>query len=119
MQQTILLAQYLELVQGDDYKLADGRAVQLKGIGVCWAPTTTAAKLLIRDGACWVLEIDGTFADQTAAAPAVASFDLPRATTLTLQSGIRRYDFEVRGLLPSGSVTTLARGLLTVLAGSL
>jgi len=119
MLQTILSAQYLELVQGDDYKLADGRAVQFRGVGVCWSPFTMAAKLLIRPDTCWVLDIDGTFTDQTTGAPAIVSFDVPRALTLTLESGVRRYDFEVRGLLPSGSVTTLARGLLTVLAGSL
>lgn len=119
MQQTILSEQYLELAQGDDYKLIDGRAVTFCGIGVCWAATTVAAKLLIRDGACSVLDVDGTFAAQTSGAPATASFDVTRAMTEALESGVRRYDFEVRGLLPSGSVTTLARGLLTVLAGSL
>ena len=127
---TFLQAQYLELVQGDDYKAVDGRAVVLVGAGVSWPPALPSVKLLISAAqtgcadACTgcpapLLDIDGTY---TAAAPtsaAKAVFDVLRIQTLALASGVRAYTFEVRGLLASGGVVTLARGHVTVLAGAL
>lgn len=120
--------QLLELVQGDDYKLADSRAIVLAARGVTWPAVLTSVKIVIYEAqaACAagvaavapsaVVDVDGIFTAGTASVPATASFDLPRLQTLKLSVGVRRYLFEVRGLLPSGSVTSLARGLVSVLA---
>lgn len=120
--------QLLELVQGDDYKLVDSRAIVLAARGVTWPAALTSVKIVIYEvqaacttgvAACTpsaIVDVDGVFTASTASMPATTSFDLSRTQTLKLGVGVRRYMFEVRGLFASGNVTTLARGLVSVLA---
>lgn len=127
---SFLQSQYLELVQGDDYKAVDERAVIVKGIGVTWPAALSSVKLLVSAAqsgwadACTacpapLLDIDGTYTAAQPTSAATAAFDVLRIQTLALASGVRAYTFEVRGLLASGGVVTLARGHVTVLAGAL
>jgi hypothetical protein len=62
-----------------------------------------------------MIDLEGTFTPATTTEPAKAAFDVTRALTLPLACGVRRYAFEVRGLLATGSVVTLARGHVTVI----
>lgn len=117
----------LELVQGDDYKAAESRAITVTGRGVTWPAALSSVKLVIYEAqaACAagttplqpqpVIDVVGTYTPGTAQAAPIAAFDLPRAETLKLGIGVRRYLCEVRGLFASGSVTTLARGLVSTL----
>lgn len=124
----LLNALHVELVQGDDYLDADGRALVVSGAGVCWPAAVASVKLIVRepqDCGCaaagtepaHVLELVGVHAPATSDAAAQVRFDIPRAQTLRLALGVRRYAFEVRATLASASVITLARGAFTVLAG--
>lgn len=127
----ILTDLLLEFIQGDDYKAADNRAITIAGRGVTWPTVLSSVKLYVYEtpAACAasvalpcpapVLEITGTYTPGAAEAPPSAAFDVPRADTLKLVAGVRRYLFEVRGLFASGSVTTLARGLVTTLPSGL
>lgn len=117
----------LELVQGDDYKAADGRAISIAGRGVVWPAAVSSVKLIMYEAqaACpagvasqlpsTVVDVTGTFTAGTVNTLPHCDFDLPRINTLQLGVGVRRYLCEVRGLLASGSVVTLARGLVSVL----
>lgn len=123
---TFLLAQHLEIIQGNDYKAADSRALRFLGVGISWPSAGTSVKLLIKAYAqgCSaalppVLEIDGTYTPATTGVPALAAFDLPRVQTLALATGVRAHTLEVRAVLATGSVVTLSRGHLTVLPGVL
>lgn len=123
MPNTFLNNLLVELVRGDDYLAADGRAVVIVGTGVAWPASLVSIKLVLTDPGCCVtddspLEIAGTFEPATSSAAAKASFDVPRAVTLTLKTGVRRYCFEVRAVLASTSVVTLGRGLLSVMGGA-
>lgn len=121
----------LELVQGDDYLEADARALHIYGRAVCWPPVVATVKLLVFEpNDCGmlpvatvqpvaVIEIVGTFVAATPTTPADAKFNVPRLETLKLAPGVRRYMLEVRGVLASGSVVTMARGQLTVLGSQL
>lgn len=117
----------LELVQGDDYKAVDNRAISIAGRGVVWPGAVVSVKLIMYEAqaACpaglaaqlpsTVVDVSGTFIAGTANTLPHCDFDLPRSNTLQLVVGVRRYLCEVRGLLESGSVVTLARGLVSVL----
>ena len=119
------------VVQGDDYRAVDGRSFDLTAVGVCWPATLTNVKLLVfgyaADCGCAdtladspvILDIDGAVIAGTSAHATVARFDVLRAETLKLALGVRAYQFEVKGLLASGSVCQLARGFLTVIGGGL
>lgn len=124
----------LELVQGDDYLEADGRALHVYGRAVSWplAAAIASVKFIVFEpmNDCGsqpvasvqpvaVIEIQGTFVAAGLSTPADAKFDIPRLETLKLAPGVRRYMLEVRALLASGSVATLARGQLTVLGSQL
>lgn len=120
----------LELVQGDDYLEVDTRALHVYGRAVCWPAAIPAVKFLVFEPqnecagfaavqAVAIIDIDGTFVPATPSTPADAKFDIPRVETLKLSPGIRRYMLEVRALMGSGSVITLARGQLTVLSSQL
>lgn len=131
MTTTFLAGLQLELVQGDDYLEADSRALHFYGHGVCWPAVVATVKLLVFEpNDCGtlpvatvqplaVIDVTGSFVAATDVAPAEAKFDVPRVETLKLAPGVRRYMFEVRGLLASNSVITLARGQLTVLSSQL
>ena len=120
---------HVELVQGDDYKLTDGRALTFYGQGVCWpAVAPSEVRFCIYDHPCCqniavanggakvaLTVTTGTYTPATTTEPAKAEFDLARADTLLLECGVRRYQFEVRALMPSGSVITLATGHVTVI----
>ncbi|NVM87628.1 hypothetical protein FHT32_001267 [Variovorax sp. SG517] len=118
---------HLELVQGDDYLAADGRALQFVGAGVCWPAAVTDVLLsvwnpvadcgLVGNGSAplAVVSVAGVFTPAGTSA-AIVAVDLPRAETLKLSAGVRRYTFEVVGKPPSNSMRTLARGFVTVLA---
>lgn len=123
----------LELVQGDDYLEADTRALHVYGRAVCWPAAISSVKFLVFEPAneCGqgfatvqpvaIIDITGTFVPATSTPPAAAEckFNIPRVETLKLSPGVRRYMLEVRGLMASGSVITLARGQLTVLSSQL
>lgn len=127
MSESFLRNLHLELVQGDDYLAADGRSLQFVGAGVCWPVAVGDVLLsvwnpvagcgLVGNGPAplTVLSVPGTFTP-VADGAAVVAVDLPRAETLKLSAGVRRYTFEVVGKLPSDSMRTLARGFVTVLA---
>lgn len=126
MSNSLQTAQHMELVQGDDYLAVDGRAVTVYGNGVCWPEAVDTVRLAVFDHPCCapvvnatapasVIDMDGVFTPATTTEPAKAAFDVTRAMTLRLDCGVRRYAFEVRGLLASGSVVTLARGHVTVI----
>lgn len=131
MSTTFLGNLQLELVQGDDYLEADARALHVYGRAVCWPPVVDSVRFLVFEpndcGALpvatvqplAVIDIEGTFVAATSTTPADAKFNIPRAETLKLAPGVRRYMLEVRGLLASGSVITMARGQLTVLSSQL
>jgi hypothetical protein len=132
MSQTLLRNLHLELVQGDDYKAVDGRTISIAGRGVCWPANIANVKLIAFEpqtdcGVCVdnaatpiaVMDIDGIYSATTTASAALATFDLPRAATLKLTTGVRRYQFEVRALLASESIATLAQGTITVLRSQL
>lgn len=132
MTQTLLRGLHIELVQGDDYKAIDGRAIALAGRGVCWPSNVQNVKLIAYEPhtACGaqlgnahtpaaVFDIDGAYTAATQSAAAIAAFDVPRLDTLRLSVGARNYLFEVRALLASGSVATLAQGTITVLSSQL
>ncbi|WP_298702660.1 hypothetical protein [uncultured Variovorax sp.] len=118
---------HLELVQGDDYLAADSRALQFVGAGVCWPAAVTEVLFsvwnpvadcgLVGNGSAplAVVSVAGVFTPVGASA-AIIAVDLPRAETIKLAAGVRRYTFEVVGKLPSNSMCTLARGFVTVLA---
>ena len=127
MNESFVLTQHLELVQGDDYLRSDGRGITFSGAGVCWPSNLCAARLLVTESqACGsahgaaapvVMEFPGYFVGGACApgVPAVC-FDLPRHLTIQLAAGVRRYGFEVRAKSQVGHVVTLVRGSLTVLA---
>lgn len=123
--EAMLRGLHFEVVQGDDYKAIDGRAVVITARGVCWPLNIAQVKLLVFEPETrsapneMMLDIDGTFTAGTTSNPPIASFDVARAETLKLEAGVRRYLVEIRALLASGSVATLARGLLTVLESQL
>ncbi|MDP3228514.1 MAG: hypothetical protein Q8N13_11135 [Acidovorax sp.] len=131
MSTTFLGNLQLELVQGDDYLEADARALHVYGRAVCWPPAVDSVRFLVFEpNDCGslpvatvlplaVIDIEGTFVPATSTTPADAKFDIPRAESLKLAPGVRRYMLEVRGLLASGSVITMARGQLTVLSSQL
>ena len=132
MAQTLLRGLHLELVQGDDYKAVDTRAITIAGRGVCWASNVSNVKLIVYEPhtACGaqlgnahtpvaVFDIDGVYTAATTSAAAIAAFDVPRVETLKLSVGVRNYMFEVRALLSSSSVATLAQGVVTVLSSQL
>ena len=119
---------HLEIVQGDDCRAVDGRAITFVGHGVQW-PAAAQVKFNVYepdDNRCDplqaitpVLTSDGVYAPLTNASPPTASFDVLRSQSVQLATGVRRYVYEVRALLPSGSVITLARGHVTVLESQL
>jgi hypothetical protein len=121
----MLLNSCVELVQGDDYLAADGRAVTFTGAGQAWPSAISSAKLLMWPPAnCGcdntpALEVDGVYTAPTATQPARVTFDVHRAASLKLAAGIRLYTVEVKALLASGSAVTLERCFGTVLAGAL
>lgn len=121
----------LELTQGDDYLLIDQRNIYFLGKGVVWPANLAGVRLVVSDhtDACGlaynglapiaILDIDGTYSSVTTSQAATASFDISRVNTLKLSAGVRKYKFEIRGLLPSASIATLARGFVTVLESQL
>jgi hypothetical protein len=144
MSEYLLRDLLIEVIQGDDYQAVDGRGIVITGRGVCWPVALDSAKLIVYEPhtACGaqiasvlsplaVLEIDGSYTPATLPIPATpstplvagttatAKFDLTRIDTNNLAIGVRCYMFEVRGLFASGNVTTLARGLVTVLPSGL
>jgi hypothetical protein len=138
MSEYILRDLLIEVIQGDDYQAVDGRGIVITGQGVCWPVALASTKLIVYEPhtACGaqiasvlsplaVLEIDGAYTPAMLSTPfiagatATAKFDLTRIDTNKLAVGVRRYMFEVRGLFESGGVTTLARGLVTVLHSGL
>jgi len=115
----------LELVQGDDYLVADNRAIVVVGAGMRWPAAAASVRLVatepqsvcesaIGTAPAEIINVVGTYTAPTAQAAAKISFDLGRAITQTLAPGVRRYDFEIRATLASGSVLTLAAGQITV-----
>lgn len=122
MSDQILKNLHLELVQGDDYLAVDGRAVVVVGAGVRWPSAVASAKLLAYEPGCAclltapaaVLDVAGAYTAPEVDAAAQISFDLGHALTQTLARGVRRYDFEIRATLDSGSVVTVATGFVTV-----
>lgn len=125
MSDQILKSLQLELVQGDDYLAADNRAVVVVGAGMRWPSAASAVRLVATEPqtACAsqigtapaeIINVAGTYTGPTDQAAAKIAFDLGHAITQTLALGVRRYDFEIRATLASGSVLTLASGQITV-----
>jgi len=110
---------HLQLILGDDYLAVDGRALRFDGYGVAWpaiAPVDVQFALFNPGNVCDVepeLQLSGVI--NWASVPPSVAFDAPRTETVKLLAGARRYQFEVRALMVSGSVITLARGLCSVL----
>lgn len=119
---TILTGQHLELVQGDDYLLADSRALTWRGVGVTWPAALTSVTLRIAEPshvclpvAPTPLELPGVYTAATVNSPAIVTVNLARINTLALQPGVRRYTYSLRGVLLSTAVLTLAHGHITIL----
>jgi len=109
----------LTLVQGDDYKNADGRAIAFSGITGLPSDISTGVTVALKikrrqTTAPTVISIAGTITTATGATKAVR-FDVPAATTGLLEVGDRTYDFAVEFTLSSGDKITAVRGTVDVL----
>lgn len=110
----------ITLVQGDDYKHVDGRALAWSGItglpnDISAVGNTVALKLKRRCAAnATVTAIAGTITTPVGATKAVR-FDLPAATTGAMDVGAPAYDFAVEFSLASGSKVSAVLGTVTVL----
>lgn len=115
----------LEISQGDDYLNADGRAITFVQRGVCWPTNITSVKFIsyhplnccnkIENAPSAIFDIDGTFVSGTNTTAPMIRFDLHRIDTLKLPSGVMSCQYEVRALLATGSVISIATGAISVL----
>jgi hypothetical protein len=101
----------IELVEGDDYRAADGRQFVVTVTG---APSLIGATVRLHG----VAESDGsTFSvDGVILAADKVSFDIPSSTTSTLYAGDGAYKYAIRATLASGLVLTLQLGAISVLS---
>lgn len=108
---------HFEIVQGDDY-LGVSR-LTVNGLGVSWPAAFTSPRFVCYqeapsgcgaslDIACEIETVDGA---------QVVRIPIPRANSLALSAGVRAYAFELRALVDTSKVRTLARGRITVLRG--
>jgi hypothetical protein len=105
----------ITLVEGDDYKAADGRGI---GFSSSTWPNLTGAT--VRFYAC---NLDTSVNDINAAAASATqsmstwtvAIDLSAAQTGALTPSIKGYEYSLKATLSDGSVVTLARGQMTVL----
>lgn len=103
----------LRIVRGDDYSVADDRAIDVTESGV-W-PVLTGATVALKtrshsSGAIFTKA--GTVVTATGT-PKKVRFELTASETGGLAIGV--HDFDVEATLSSGRVVTLAQGLMTVL----
>lgn len=104
--QPILATGELQLVQGDDYKQVDGRA--LRFTNTHW-PDLTGAEVVLRIDN--VIDAGGVV--ETAAS---IRFDLTGEDTITLSRGRHTHAYALVATLSTGSNVTLATGLVSVTA---
>lgn len=109
----VLDAQNIELVRGDDYLDANGRALSFTFAGM---PSLVGASVVFS-----VYDIDEQEATISALAgvvvsATVAKFELPRALTDLLTPSDIRYRFDMQATLASGARVTYTRGKAVVLA---
>jgi hypothetical protein len=109
---------HLEIVQGDDY-LGDSR-LSITGLGVLWPTAFILPRFVVySDGVEFckgpVLDVDCDLT--TVDGLPVVRIPISRARSIGLTAGVRAYGFELRGLVDTNKVRTLARGRVTVLRG--
>lgn len=116
----------LNIIQGDGYLNADGRAIaftkeagqnwptNITGATVTLAFTRNADKATVTAGGDATLSVTGTVVTPTGSSQSVR-FDLAVADTDTLDIGTGAYDFRIRVSGGSvGAVSTIATGLVNV-----
>ena len=109
----VLSATEVEIVQGDDYYDADGRAITftITGAGALASFAGGSCSLNLEDRAGEVAEVSGTIVTGTGSTR-VVRFDVPSTTTADLREG--RGEFEAEVTLSGGHVLTLVKGTLVV-----
>lgn len=109
----VLSATEVEIVQGDDYYDADGRAITftITGAGALASFAGGSCSLNLEDRAGEVAEVAGTIVTGTGSTR-VVRFDVPSTTTADLREG--RGEFEAEVTLSGGHVLTLVKGVLIV-----
>lgn len=97
-----ILTTAIELIQGDDYKAADSRAIIF----------TSATGWPVLTGAAVVLRVGG-FKDYNFSVTNATTVtrDFTAAETVLLTAG--RYDYQLIATLTNGDVVTIAQGLLS------
>lgn len=107
----------LTLVQGDDYTVASGQALEWTDAGNVW-PTLTGATILltIRNRTSGAVELSkaGTVVTPTGTAKCVR-VQPTAAETATLTDGDRVSDYDVQATLTTGEKVTLVLGMVTVI----
>lgn len=104
----------IKLVRGDDYALADGRAIDVLERGA-W-PVLTGATVALKTESHATHAIftkAGTVVTATGS-PKAVRFEPTAAETAALAIGV--HDFDIEATLSSGRVATLGQGLMHVLA---
>lgn len=99
-----------EVIQGDDYLIADGRSFNFT-FGA--TPNLTSSTVVMRIQTPVILEITGTQSGQGTSAQLV-KFEMTKIQTAALQ--VKNYAFDIQATLSDASVVTLARSTFLVLS---
>lgn len=109
-----------ELIQGDDYAIADSRALTFYGTGESW-PDLTGATFAFNvrkvgdDTACLSITA-GTYTAAVGSVPASLQIELTAAQTADLPAEVSGYVYDLHATLATGNRITLARSYISVYA---
>lgn len=114
----VALSGDVEIIRGDSYLAADGRALEWQTTDAATWPALSGAsiKFTVRSGVQVICSVAGSVVTATGANKKVRA-ELPATVTASLETppnGPARYQFDVQATLGSGSEITLVRGQITI-----
>lgn len=106
-------------MQGEDYKIADNRALKFSGRGQVWPDKVVVQSARLVVSSCSGCGDDASFdippaRFNDAGYPVSLAVELSREQTVQLIEGLRRYRYRIEVTTTSGSNYTIASGLMTV-----